>query len=82
MEDDNPRQFDRIKHRSVNVKNANFDWTRIAMSLKSPTFSSRFRTLLTLGGPILYGLFGSLEHARLTAITSAFGLDILLVYTP
>ena len=82
MEDDNPRQFDRVKHRAVNVKNANFDWTRIAMSLKSPTFSSRFRTLLTLGGPILYGLFGSLEHARLTAITSAFGLDILLVYTP
>ena len=44
MEDDNPRQFDRVKHRAVNVKNANFDWTRIAMSLKSPTFSRRFRT--------------------------------------
>jgi len=26
--------------------------------------------------------FGSLRHARLTAIKSAFGLDILLVYTP
>ena len=33
---------------------------------------------------ILYGklLVGSLGHARLTAIKSAFGLDILLVYTP
>ena len=51
------------------------------MSLKFPTFSRRFRTLLSLGGPILYGLVGSLGHARLTAIKSAFGLDILLVYT-
>ena len=53
-----------------------FDWTRIAMSFKSPTFSRRFRTLLTLEGPILYGLFGSLGHAGLTAIKSAFVLDI------
>ena len=31
-----------------------------------------------LGGPILvYGLLGSLEHAKLTAIKSAFGLDII-----
>ena len=35
-----------------------------------------FRTLLfNLGGPILYGLFGSLEHAKLTAIKSASGHD-------
>ena len=31
MEDDNPRQFDQVSCRSVNVKNANFDWTRTAM---------------------------------------------------
>ena len=30
----------------------------------------------------MYGLFASLGHARLTAIKSAFGLDIILVYTP
>ena len=59
-----------------------FDWTRIAMPLKSPTFSRRFRTLLTLGGPILNGLFGFLGHARLTAIKSESGLDKILVYTP
>ena len=29
------------------------------------------------GGPILYGLFRSLEYTRLTAIKSAFGLDII-----
>ena len=29
------------------------------------------------GGPILYELFRSLEHTRLTAIKSAFGLDII-----
>ena len=29
------------------------------------------------GGPILHGLFRSLEHTRLTAIKSAFGLDII-----
>ena len=56
------------------VKNAKFNWTRTAMSLKFPTFSRRFRTLLSVGGPIciLYGLVGSLGHARLTAIKSAF----------
>ena len=63
-------------------KMSKFDWTRIAMSLKSPTFSRSFRTLLTQGGPIVYGLFGSLGPARLTANKSAFGLDIILVYTP
>ena len=31
---------------------------------------------------LLYGLFASLGHARLTAIKSAFGLDIIPVYTP
>ena len=64
LKDDNPRQFGFYKYRSVNVKNANFDWTR------------------TLGDLILYGLFGSLGHARLTAIKSASGHDIILVYTP
>ena len=43
-----------------------------------------FRTLQTLGGPIVYGLFESLGNASLTltAIKSAFVLNILLVYTP
>ena len=50
IEVDNPRQFD-CKCRSINVKNAKFNWTRTAMSLKFPTFSRRFRTLLSLGGP-------------------------------
>ena len=49
-----------------------FEWTRIAMPLK------RFRTLLNLGGPLIYELFGSLGHAKLTAIMYAFGLVILL----
>ena len=52
MEDDNPRQFDRVKHRAVNVKNANFDWTRIAMSLKFHYlfhFGLLGPTLLSLG---------------------------------
>ena len=31
IEDDNPRQFDQVLCRSVNVKNAKVDWTRIAM---------------------------------------------------
>ena len=31
LKDDNPRQFGFYKYRSVNVKNANFDWTRTAM---------------------------------------------------
>ena len=31
IEDDNPRQFWLCKYRSVNVKNAMFDWTRMAM---------------------------------------------------
>ena len=51
--------------RKDNVKNAKFDWTTTAMSL---TTSSR-------------SFFGFLEHASLTAIKSAFGLDIILVYT-
>ena len=61
---------------SLATWNSTFNWTRTAMSLKFPTFSRRFRTLLSLGGPILYGLVGSLGHARLTAIKSAFGIDI------
>ena len=32
IEDDNPRQFDQVLCRSVNVKNAKFDWTRTTMS--------------------------------------------------
>ena len=40
-----------------------------------------FRHKQILGGPILYGLFGSLEHARLTAIKSAFRFDLPLVYS-
>ena len=31
---------------------------------------------------IRHGLFASLGHTRLTAIKSAFGYDIILVYTP
>ena len=52
------------------------------MPLKSPTFSKRIRTLLTLGGPILHGLFRSLGHTRLTAIKSALELDKILICTP
>ena len=44
------------------------------MSLKYPTFT---RSLDTTYGSILFGIFGSLEHAKLTAIKSAFGLDII-----
>ena len=77
IEDDNPRQFDQVMCRSACVKNAKFFWTRIAIFSSLPTFSRSVRTLLTQGVPILfmYGLLGSLEHARLTAIKSAFGLD-------
>ena len=71
IEDDNPRQFDQVLYRSENVKNASLIGPELQMPLKSPTFSRRFRTLLTLGGPILYGLFGSLGHAKLTAVKSA-----------
>ena len=53
IEDDNPRQFDQVQCRSGNVKNAKFDWTRIACLSSLPTFSRRVRTLLTQGGPIL-----------------------------
>ena len=39
----NPRQFDRVsKCRSVNVKNAKFDWTRTAMSQVSYLFHFGF----------------------------------------
>ena len=43
-----------------------------------PLLYMRFRTLLTLAGPIIYGL---IIYARLTAISSHFGFDIILVYT-
>ena len=46
-----------------------------------PLLYLRFRKLLTLAGPVIYGLFGSLGHARLTAIISHFGFDIIIVYT-
>ena len=54
-----------------------FEWTRITMPLK------RFRTLLTLGGPIIYELFWSLGNARLTAIIYAciWTWHITIVYT-
>ena len=64
------------------TKMPNFDWTRTAMSLKSPNFLQEFSNTTNLGGPILNGLFGFLGHARLTAIKSAFGLDIIPVYNP
>ena len=79
------------KCRSVNVKNAKFDWTRTAMSLKfhylfhfgflGPHYflqeiSAEHRALTTF----TRRFFRSLGNARLTAIKSAFGLDILLVY--
>ena len=86
------RQFDCVcKCRSVNVKNAKFDWTRTAMSQVSYLFhfgflgphyflqeiSAEHRALTTF----TRRFFRSLGNARLTAIKSAFGLDILLVYT-
>ena len=67
-----------------------FDWTRTAMHsslLLSPEgfivipTSSR-RAVRRPHTYYMYGLFASLGHARLTAIKSAFGLDIILVYTP
>ena len=33
------KDFSFVKFFGVNVKNANFQWTRTAMSLKSPTYS-------------------------------------------
>ena len=53
--------------------------TNVWLDQNCNTFFRRFWTLLTLRGLILYRLFGSLRHARLTAIISAFGIDILLV---
>ena len=64
-----------------NCQKCQFNWTRIAISQVSYILQELSDTT-NLGGPILYGLFGSLGHTRLTAIKSAFGLDIILVYIP
>ena len=65
-----------------------FDWTRTAMPsslLLSPEGSVvepySVKESCKEAPYILYGLFASLRHARLTTIKSAFGLDII-VSTP
>ena len=61
-----------------------FDWTRTAMPsslLLSPEGSVvepySVKESCKEAPYILYGLFASLRHARLTTIKSAFGLDII-----
>ena len=68
----------------MNVKNAMFDWTRTAMPsslLLSPegfrVEPYKLKESCKEAPYIVYGLFASLRHARLTAIKSAFGLDII-----
>ena len=65
------------------------DWTRTAMPsslLLSPEGFRiepyKLKESCKEAPFLLYGLFVSLGHARLTAIKSASGHDIILVYTP
>ena len=66
-----------------------FEWTRTAMPsslLLSPEEFAvelyKLKESCKEAPFLLYGLFVSLGHARLTAIKSASGHDIILVYTP
>ena len=76
IEDDNPRQFDQVFYRSVNVKNASLIGPELQClsSLVSYILQEVLDTTNSTSH-ILYGHFGSLGHARLTAIKSASGLD-------
>ena len=78
MKDDNSRQFDQVKCRSGNVKNAN-----VWMNQNYNASQEVSNILLTLGGPIIYELFWSLGHVRLTAIIYAciWTWHITIVYT-
>ena len=78
MKDDNSRQFDQVKCRSGNVKNAN-----VWMNQNYNASQEVSNILLTLGGPIIYELFWSLGNARLTAIIYAciWTWHITIVYT-
>ena len=65
------------KKRLIIVTNASLIGLAQSCNTSQVSYMS-FRTLLfNLGGPILYGLFGSLEHAKLTAIKSASGHDTI-----
>ena len=78
MKDDNSRQFNQVKCRSGNVKNAN-----VWMNQNYNASQEVSNILLTLGGPIIYELFWSLGHVRLTAIIYAciWTWHITIVYT-
>ena len=65
-----------MKYLAENVKNPDNNKTNSIYEWSRGSLKGKDLIVCTLNLNYVYGLFGSLGHARLTAIKSAFVLDI------